>query len=142
MIKGLATWNYFLWAQLPQMDREYCATLQTSILSITSVQTLMYTHKLCVKFSLKQAFWLLGLGISKSGNFCWTDHLGRFPPREINSLYGTYMVQKPYHIMNMVVLYTYMHTVYMYHTHNYSMDKCKVQNRYTDGTSVSCSNTF
>ena len=30
-------------------DHEYCAGLQTSILSITRVQMLMYTCKLCVK---------------------------------------------------------------------------------------------
>ena len=140
MIKGLATWNYFLWAQLPQMDREYCATLQTSILSITSVQTLMYTHKLCVKFSLKQAFWLLGLGISKSGNFCWTDHLGRFPPREINWLYSTYMVQKAIPYAYGCSVHVYAYGIYVPYT--YSMDMRKVQNKYTDGTSVSCSNTF
>ena len=48
-IKGLATQDNFLCAQLLWTDNEYCANLQTSISSITPVQVLMYMHKLCVK---------------------------------------------------------------------------------------------
>ena len=44
--RGLAAQGYTPCAQLLQTDHEYCASLQTSISSITSVQTLMYTQTL------------------------------------------------------------------------------------------------
>ena len=47
-------------AQLLQTDREYCASLQTRISSITGVQTLMYTCKPCVKFHSRDFFDYLG----------------------------------------------------------------------------------
>ena len=46
--KNLATRDHILCAQLLQTDYEYFAYLQTSILSITKVQMLMYISKLCV----------------------------------------------------------------------------------------------
>ena len=49
MIKGLATPDYILCVQLLQTDREYCASLQTSISSITEIYRLMHMRKLCVK---------------------------------------------------------------------------------------------
>ena len=39
---------YSLYASTAK-DHEYCANLQTNILSITGVYTLMYTCKVCVK---------------------------------------------------------------------------------------------
>ena len=64
--KGFGHANYILCAQLLQTDCEYCASLQTSILYITSIQTFMYTHKRCVKCHSSECFesW-----ISKSGKF-------------------------------------------------------------------------
>ena len=49
MVKDLATRDYFLCAQLLQMNCEYCVSLQTGILSITGIQMLMYMCKLGVK---------------------------------------------------------------------------------------------
>ena len=59
--QGLATQaDYFLCAQLLQMDHEYSASLQTTISSITRVQTVMYTRKHCVKSHLSFLFvWIM-----------------------------------------------------------------------------------
>ena len=91
MIKGLATRDYFLCAQLLQTDREYCASLQTSISSITGIQILMYMHKLCVKSHLCECFECLDCEFLKLGKLLLklnTDCSGKFVPMEINPLCG------------------------------------------------------
>ena len=74
------------------MDSEYCASLQTSISSITGIQILMYmcirVAKLCVKcYSCEFSIvWIMN---SKSGKFLLklrADHSGKFAPKEINPL--------------------------------------------------------
>ena len=60
VIKGLATQDYFLSPQLLQTDHEYYASLQTSISSITGIQSCTYTCKLCVKSHLLELFDCLG----------------------------------------------------------------------------------
>ena len=53
-----------------QMDHEYCVSLQTSILSITGVQTFMYTHKLCMKCHSHEFFDCLDHKFLNWENFC------------------------------------------------------------------------
>ena len=69
--KGLTTWDFLvLCVQLLQMDREYCASLQTSILSINGVQMLMYTRKLCIKSHSREFFDCLDYEFLNWENFC------------------------------------------------------------------------
>ena len=60
---------------------------QASRLLAIGVQTLMYTHKLCVKSQSRELFNCLNrefLNLLKLR----TDHSGKFAPRVINPLYG------------------------------------------------------
>ena len=68
--KDLATQNYILCAQLLQINHEYCASLQASILSITGIWMLMYTSKLCVKCHSCEFFYCLDCEFLNQENFC------------------------------------------------------------------------
>ena len=80
-------------ATILQTNCEYYASLQTSISSITGIQTFMYTCKLYVKFHYELSIVAMdGSWISKLGKFLLTlrtDYLGKFVPREINPLYSS-----------------------------------------------------
>ena len=67
-----ATWDFIVCAQLLQTDREYCASLQTSISSITGIQMLMYIRKLCViqKCNSLEFFDCLDREFLNQENFC------------------------------------------------------------------------
>ena len=110
-IKGLASAHTRLYSlcKLLQTDRECCVRLKTSILSITGIQTPMYTRKLCVKCHAHEFFDCLEIGllISRLGKFLLklrADHSGKLAPREINSLYGSLFLIRQY-LMDVATFY-------------------------------------
>ena len=72
-----------------QTNREYCVSLQTSILFIAGVQILMYTRKVCVKCHSHEFFDCSDREFLKFLLKQLAYHSGKFAPREIKFLHGS-----------------------------------------------------